>query len=33
MRLGVNHVAEIYVTEQRQRARVEKSYQNQTNVL
>ena len=33
MRLSVNHVAEIYVTEQRQRARVEKSYQNQTNVL
>ena len=33
MRLSVNHVAEIYVTEQRQRARVEKSYQKQTNVL
>ena len=26
MRLSVNHVAEIYVTEQRQRARVEKSF-------
>ena len=33
MRLNVNHVADIYVTEQRQRARVEKSYQKQTNVL
>ena len=33
MRLNVNHVAEIYITEQRQRARVEKSYQKQTNVL
>ena len=33
MRLNVNHVAEIYVTEQRQRVRVKKSYQKQTNVL
>ena len=33
MRLNVNHVAEIYVTEQRQWARVKKSYQKQTNVL
>ena len=31
MRLNVNHVAEIYVTEQRQWAHVEKSYQKQTN--
>ena len=33
MRLNVNHVVEIYVTEQRQRARVEKSYQERHAVI